>query len=141
MHNQHILSQPSLPMRVQERNNKDKMYNAVLDLLDSKNLKFSSSEVSTAGKTFVKTLADTLWYVDGHHETLNKQSCPIPDCFAKFVGYNKPEISKHRKRQHTNMSSDTLRSLSQLLFSTLQSVFWAKEKWHNLKKRSRNTCY
>ena len=119
MHSQYLLSQPSLPSQVQEQNNKDKMYNAVLNLLESRNLKFSSSEVSNVGKTFVKTLVDVLWYLDGHHETFSEQSCPIPSCFAACVGYNKPELSKHRKRQNTNMCCDTLHSLSKLLFNAL----------------------
>jgi len=82
----------------------------------------------------VKTLVDVLWYLDGHHNTLIKQSCPIPSHFANFVGFNKPELSKHRKHQNTNLSCDTLHSLSCLLFNALQSVFWTKKKWNVFKK-------
>jgi len=106
MHTQNLLSQPSLQSHVLQRTNKHKMYNDAIDLLDSRNLKFSSNAVDNAGTTlatsfdmpqlsstnFVNTLVDILWYLDGHHDTLIKQSCPIPSCFANFVGYNKLEL-------------------------------------------------
>jgi len=84
MHTQYLLSQPSLPSHVLQRTNKHKMYSDAIDLQDSRNLKFSSNEVAGA-----KTLVDVLWYQ--HHGTLIEQSCPIPSCFANFVGYNKFE--------------------------------------------------
>ena len=48
-------------------------------------------------------MVECLWYVDGHHEKLKKQPAPIPDYYARFTGYNLPHLSKHRKRQGTNL--------------------------------------
>ena len=52
--------------------------------------------------------SQTLWYVDGHHEVLKSRACEIPTIFNGFVGYNIPEMSKHRKRQVGNMSGEVL---------------------------------
>lgn len=67
-----------------------------------------------------------LWYLDGHYDKLKKQSCPVPELCLTFTGYNTPEISKHRKRQSSNMSASTLNSLASSLFRILQASFWSK---------------
>jgi len=97
-------------------------------MLDDEGLKFPASVVSSFGRNFVKTLTEVLWYIDGHQETVKKQSFSIPDRFLKFVGYNAPELVKHRKRQHTNLSVDVLNSLN------LQASFWAGSPWQCIKK-------
>ena len=58
-----------------------------------------------------------------------QQSCPIPAVFAKFVNYNVPEKSKHRKRPFGNMQYDVLSGIHRSLFSILQASFWQQEKW------------
>jgi len=134
MYNQRLLSQPRAPEKLQVRTRKDKLYNDVIQMLDDEGLKYPASVVSSSGRDFVKTLTEVLWYIDGHQETIKKQSFPIPDHFLKFVGYNAPELAKHRKRQHTNLSVDVLNSLSFLLFLNLQASFWAGSPWQCLKK-------
>ena len=61
------------------------------------------------GKQFVTKLHECLWYIDRHHQMLADRSHPIPSIFKNFSGYNTPEVSKHRKRVHTNMSADELK--------------------------------
>ena len=46
------------------------------------------------------------------------------------MGYNRPELSKHRKRDH---SRDTLLSLSTGLFNVLQYSFWTRGQWGDVK--------
>ena len=74
--------------------------------------------------------------MDGHHEKLKRQSAPIPDYFGRFTGYNLPELSKHRKRQHTNLSSSILKSLSSSLFQNLQASFWNNVSFRQLQKHT-----
>jgi len=135
MHNQRLLSQPRVPEMLQVRNQKDKLYNDIIQMLNDEKLKFPASSVSSSGKNFVKTLSDLLWYIDGHQGTITKQGFPIPNCFLKFEGYNVPEMAKHRKRQHTNLSVDVLNSLSSSLFLNLQASFWAALPWQHLKRK------
>ena len=103
--------------------------------LVDKNVKFPAVEVASAGKNFVKTIVECLWYVDGHHEKLKKQSAP--DYFGRFTGYNLPELSKHRKRQHANLSASILKSLSLSLFQNLQASFWSLPTFRQLQQHTR----
>ena len=104
-------------------------------MLNDENLRFPASSVSSSGKNFVRMLSDLLWYIDGHQGTITKQGFPIPNCFLKFEGYNIPEMAKHRKRQHSNLSADVLNSLSSSLFLNLQASFWAALPWQHLKRK------
>ena len=49
--------------------------------------------------------------------------------FLQFQGYNQPELSKHRKREHTNMKSSELQALSSDLFTLLMCSFWKQPQW------------
>lgn len=125
MSSQRQQSQPGIPVCVPVRHKKDKLFNDVLGMLKDKKLFFPASEILSTGTMFVKVLVDCLWYLDGHHETLKRQSCPIPDIFSSFIGYNAPELSKHRKRKNVNMSSSVLKFLASSLFQHLQAPFWS----------------
>ena len=94
---QQELSKPKLPSFVEERNNKDRLYNSVLRLFERKELRWRSDTASTHGTRFVRTLTNVLWYIDGYRDVLKKQSLAIPNVFQDFTGYNIPEQSKHRK--------------------------------------------
>ena len=111
MASQKQLLQAGLPACIPVRTKKDKLYNDFLGLLSEENMHFMTADVDSSGKIFVKTIVECLWYVDGHHEKLKRQSAAIPDYFGRFTGYNLPELSKHRKRQHTNLSSSILKLL------------------------------
>ena len=92
---QRKLSEPPLPINT-PKNKKDKMFNDIVTLFNQKKWKWSN-EGDTHGKKFINDLRDALWYIDGHHSILEQRSCSIPEPFNKFVGYNTPEKSKHRK--------------------------------------------
>ena len=95
-----------LPCCVTEKNIKDKMYNAIIQLCNSN--KWFWEEPDRYGKHFVMDLCNILWYINGHHGVFSSRSCSIPDIFSSFNGYNKPELSKHRKRSISNMNRDQL---------------------------------
>ena len=83
--NQQELSQPILPSFVEKRNNKDRLYNSILCLLESKELKRRPGTASTHGIHFVRTLTNMLWCIDGHHDLLEKQSLAIPKVFQNLI--------------------------------------------------------
>ena len=78
------------------KNNKQKLYNYVIDLLQKNELGWSKDMVLSQGKPFVSQLVDVLWQLDGHHEKLAAQSCAIPEIFAQFQNYNDPESYKRK---------------------------------------------
>lgn len=63
------------------RTKKDKLYNDFLELLRKENVLFPANDVQLSGKNLVKTIVECLWYLDGHHEKLKKQSCPVSEFF------------------------------------------------------------
>jgi len=88
MHIQRLLSQPHVPEMLQIRNQKDKLYNDIIQMLNDEKFKFLANSVGSSGKNFVKTFTDLLWCIDGHQGTITKQGFPIPNCFLKFKGPN-----------------------------------------------------
>jgi hypothetical protein len=85
MASQKQLSQAGLPACIPVRTKKDKLYNDFLGLLSEENMHFTTADVDSLGKIFVKTIVECLWYVDGHHEKLKRQSAPIPDYFGRLA--------------------------------------------------------
>ena len=75
-------SETALPKLLTERNNKDKLYNDVLRLLQSKALRLRHDEVNSFGTRLVKALRDALWHIDGHHTAFAQRSTSLPcRCF------------------------------------------------------------
>ena len=125
-----------LPRKKKEspRNQKDKLFNDLIHLLEAKQLFYSPTEAESSGHNLVKVFTDLLWHIDGHHTTLRDQSCAIPLVFANFSGYNLPEHSKYGKRKMANLSSDSLKALSHSLFSVLQGNNWKWDPWQEFCK-------
>ena len=124
---QRSLSVPTAPSRILSCSKKDDLYNAVVGLLEQENLKLVAGDAN--GKCLLKSLTNVLWYIDGRHESLEKRSCQVPVIFPQFQGYNQPELSKHRKREHTNMTSSELKALASDLFTILMCSFWKQPQW------------
>ena len=128
---QRSLSVPVVPSKISVHTKKDVLYNDLVLLLEQENLKLSRDDAN--GKRLLKALTNALWYIDGRHETLQKRSCRIPLIFSKFQGYNLPEMSKHRKCDHSNMNSSELKALSSDLFTLLLCSFWKQPQWLTFK--------
>ena len=116
-------------MWIIQKNRKQKLRNDILDLLDQNSMVFKRSEVASVGEQIVQALTNTLWYVDGHHEVLKSRACDVPSVFGGFVGYNIPEMSKHRKRQVGNVSGEVLQQHAKQLFLCLQASYWERPTW------------
>lgn len=128
-----LQSAKGLPDAVQEKNKKDKLYNDLLLMYRSRNLKMRANEAESIGVKVTRTLCDALWHIDGHHEVFSGRSTPLPDTFKSFHCYNLPELSKHRKREKYNLSREKLHTYASTLYTTLQANLWEKEGWCNLK--------
>lgn len=106
---------------------------SVIDFLEGQGLSWKGSEADGCGKKFVTVLVDCLWYVDGRIHVFEKQGYKLPEFISSFQGYNKPELSKHRKRVAENMSASVIRAHSSSLFTCLQHVCWNSPKFHAFK--------
>lgn len=124
-----------VPSPVSVRNKRDQLYNDLLSLVVSKGLEWKVDEVhSGLAARILQAIRDTLWYIDGSHATLSESGCDVSPLFQNFVGYNRPEQYKHRKRPIDNLSRDSLIMHSQCLFQILQKVFWDRPTWSEFKQ-------
>ena len=78
-------------------------------------------------------ITDTLWYIDGQHDTLRSRACAVPADFNDFQGYNRPELTKHRRRLAENMCSGMLNSYSLRLNECLMQPWFSLATWKALK--------
>ena len=81
---------------------------------------------------------DCLWYIDGAPWYTTEALLSNSFSIACFVGYNTPELFKHRKRQVTNMSSALLSTLASSLFQNLQGSFWSHASLQRLYQQTRS---
>ncbi len=129
----HVLFLDPIP----ERNNKNKLYN---DFFTSRNCYLRSNEVPSFGKKLVLTLQNLFWYIGGHHHVFAQRASAIPDMFAVFQNYNRPELSKHRKRITRNISSDQLQDFVLDLSTMLENPYWERLNWKGLKLHFLQLC-
>ena len=95
-------------------------------------LGWEPAHAKSCGNTLVNTLADTLWYIDGSHKAFADRSYPIPHMFEEFVGYNRPEMRKKRKRNYTNLKVDELEAHSSSLYTLASSSYLKRQKWQSV---------
>ena len=134
MNAQQQLSQKSMPDLTEEpKSKKQTLRNDVITFLAENGCQWRSTEVSSDGAGLVNALTDIFWTIDGHHHVFISQGHRIPAIFTKFVGYNRPELSKHRKRELGNLSGSLLQSLSSHLFHCLQGSYWHRGAWVSMK--------
>ena len=68
---------------------------------------WTSTEVDQGvARSTTRMLTDALWFLDGHQATFRDHSCDIPFVFNQFANFNRPELSKHRKRSSVSLSSE-----------------------------------
>ncbi|CAB4034119.1 Hypothetical predicted protein, partial [Paramuricea clavata] len=118
--------QKSLPHKyeVKKPNRKLDLKNDILGCLEINELGWTADAVTDQGCNFINTLADVLWAIDGHDKTLQDRGCGIPEMFKHLQGYNKPEITKHRKRVYNALLrlADNLRKYANYLDEQLAAT-------------------
>ena len=129
------------PLIPQPRNKKEELHNAIIQLLEKDGLAWTSSEVDcgVAGTT-VKTLTDVLWYVDGHQSKFSDRGCYIPPLFEAFAGYNKPELTKHRKRSSMTLSGKCMFHVCFICMICCVMLHLLKGSVCTFRKQSQDIC-
>ena len=121
-----------LPKKSNEINAKVKLQNHIIDMLEQRNLGWSNDAVGTAGKLFISTLSNALWYIDGVHESLAERSAHVPQFFYEYQGYNCPEKSRKRKRDINSMKEAELKDIVSDLYTLLGSSYFKLPDWKQL---------
>ena len=129
-----LSSRTNLPEVVSEpRNAKQRLRNDVIEFLRERECKWRASDVPTLGNSLTQAITNALWTIDGHHEVFASQGFSLPSFAPRFMKYNCPELSKHRKRQAQNMSRSELNLVSSHIFDCLQAHYWSDEPWSAFK--------
>ena len=113
----------------QQRNGKLAMRAGIRRWLDENHLGWSPDIADSMGKDFINAFTEVLWCIDGHEGTLAARACQVPKDLEVLLGYNKPEKSKHRRKDIANLSCDILdhhvSTLNHfLLHSWTRSAIW-----------------
>ena len=129
-----LSSRTNLPDLVSEpRNAKQRLRNDVIEFLRERECKWTASDVPTLGNSLTQAITNALWTIDGHHEVFANQGFSLPSFAVRFVNYNCPELSKHRKRHAQNMSQSELKLVSSHIFDCLQAHYWSEKHWSAFK--------
>lgn len=123
--------QKSLPQRfeVKKPNRKLDFKNDLLSWLQEDELGWTADAAADQGGNFVNCMADVLWYIDGHEGTLQDRGCEVPSMFKHFKGYNKPGLTKHRKRKHSNLNHVDVLGFSERLFHICSCSYLKRDAW------------
>ena len=117
-----------------EKNRKDALYNRIVHFFNGSSVGLLQEEIHL-GKKLVASLRDLFWYLDGHYHIFERINKPISTSFNCFIGYNVPELSKHRKRMTRNLSSDQLRKFATDLSAMLLESYWERNCWRDIKQQ------
>ena len=117
-----------VPLAIQVKTNKDRLNNDLVQLMKELGVKWIHPNVYA-----VPFLNNTLWYIDGHHETIAERAPKVPTLFSTFSGYNCPEKHKHHKRALENLRASELRSHSLALQDMLQASWFQKKSFTALE--------
>ena len=126
------LGDNGLPYPRVVKDNRDRLYNDGIRLMQEMGVRWTDPQ--RYGVPFLENLSNALWYIDGHHSTIGEKAPKVPEIFSRFTGYNCPEKHKHRKRTMDNLSRSEILAHSLALQDSLQSSWFKKEAYKELKK-------
>ena len=77
----------------------------------------------------MNTSVNTLWTIDGNHQTSADRSCQVPTMFDHFQGYNRPELRKKCKIDHSKLNGNEIQAHSVSLFSLAANSYMKRKQW------------
>ena len=129
-----ILQLPPCPSSVAiSRSKKAEMKKDILLMLERKKLGWSPCAVSSSGESFINLTTDCLWYLDGYYQAFKDRCLEIPSEFNLFQGYNKPEASRHRRREVGTLDASTLDAFSSSLSKLLLQPWFDLKGWKAMR--------
>ena len=117
--------------KLETGNKKNQLKNDVIDFLVKNKLGWDPAHAASIGCTFVNTVSDSLWYINGNFSSL---SSTVPGLFQVFQGYNRPELHKKRKRDESNLKATELTAYSNSLFTLAGMSYMKTNRWKDVNK-------
>ena len=124
----------SLPPKWSASNGKLMLKNAIIDWLSSNKLGWEPSMSKQLGLTFINSLGEALWYIDGNSKTLEDRSLPVPPLFQHLQGYRKPEKHKHKKVDANSLVAGELCSHSSTLATLAATTYMKSQRWASVRE-------
>ena len=106
-------------------NKKLELKNAVIDWLVKNQVGLPN--VQTLGISFVNTLTQVMWDLDGHHEMLARCSFGSPAELAHLSGFNVPE--KHKHKLPGNLTQNMVSEQNTALLNLMQLAYMKTDSW------------
>src|SRR5271154_3301596 len=123
----------------------DLLYNDLIKLLEIKSLGWYGSAHESIGGSFIKALADLLWYVDPHHEKLISRNCIIPEIFLSLQQYKIKSsynlfyyTGKHKKEQ---LKQEMLAAHVKTLEHFVTQPWISQESWKSFISNTFELCH
>ena len=113
-------------------NNKQKLFNDLIDWLASQKVGFMSSNKEGLGKNLINTLSDVFWYIDGNHSTLASRGCPVPSEVEHFKGYKDPVSHKKKRFDPSMLQESSLRSHATALLLLTDQSYLQRDQWRGV---------
>ena len=78
------------------------------------------------GTNFVSKLANTLWYLDPHHDKVSKRGIHLPERFLRYNGYND---FKRKKEKEPRLSNEGIKQHIEQLNSMLMQPWMSSKRF------------
>lgn len=114
--------------RIETPNKKLELKNHLIDWLQKNKLGWDSSYAKQLGVAFVNTLANTLGLSMATIVPWLNEGMEVPPLFESFQGYNKPELNKKRKLDHTKLTASDLHVYSGSLFTLAGNSYMKRQQ-------------
>ena len=107
--------------------------NKFREFLVKNSVGWSEDALKKYGSSLINVVSDTLWYIDGHHETLKRQGCSIPVEFSHFQNFNTPESHGHKRKASGNLSSTNLHVYILQLSNVVACAYMRSLQWESVR--------
>ena len=115
-------------------NHKMKLRNDIIKFLQTQKMGWNPHNVDSHVVPFVITLADVLWYLDGHYKKFSDRSKAIPAPFCSFTGYFDAVARKRTKPENAVLDPVVLKMHSQALNQCIEQPWLQKKEWHAFRE-------
>ena len=123
-----------LPEMLKATDKKKEVKNKIHNLLSSNHVGWSRDMVGTLGPQFINNLGECMWYIDGHHHTLNDRACGVPVKLSHLAGYHHPESHGHKCKSTESLTREKVNSHSISLLHLTEQAYMKTKQWRSLRE-------
>ena len=104
---------------------KDSLYNEIISLVDSHNVKSTNTNVETL-KSLCSHLIELLWHITSHHTYFEERGAKVPGIFQIFANL---DDYKNKKKAKPRLSSEKLKHLANMISNHSTQPWLCKDEY------------